>query len=151
MYLIVGVYYVFTFIGYSKYLTFPRVKRHKPFSFPPAYKILNKSANEVMAYNLSKLFSTHMHQLLIYYKYRKNTYQSVQNLYFIHYFATKISITFLAIQATRIQKFSAVSRSRPDSVGVWGSSRHVSSLISRNRPDSVAGEELSQMLCIKHF
>ena len=26
MYLIVGVYYVFTFIGYSKYLTFPRVK-----------------------------------------------------------------------------------------------------------------------------
>ena len=34
MYLIVGVYYVFTFIGYSKYLTFPRVKRHKPFSFP---------------------------------------------------------------------------------------------------------------------
>ena len=28
----------------------------------------------------------------------KNTYQSVQNLYFIHYFATKISITFLAIK-----------------------------------------------------
>ena len=55
-----------------------------------------------MAYNLSKLFSTHMHQLLIYYKYRKNTYQSVQNLYFIHYFATKISITFLAIKQPEV-------------------------------------------------
>ena len=55
-----------------------------------------------MAYNLSKIFSTHMHQLLIYYKYRKNTYQSVQNLYFIHYFATKISITFLAIKQPEV-------------------------------------------------
>ena len=30
-----------------------------------------------------------MHQLLIYHKYRKNTYQSVQNPHFIHYFATE--------------------------------------------------------------
>ena len=29
MYLVVDVYYVFTFIGYFKYLTFPRVKKHK--------------------------------------------------------------------------------------------------------------------------
>ena len=36
-----------------------------------------------------KLFSIHMHQLLIYHKYRKNTYQSVQNPHFIHYFATE--------------------------------------------------------------
>ena len=36
-----------------------------------------------------KLFSIHMHQLLIYHEYRKNTYQSVQNPHFIHYFATE--------------------------------------------------------------
>ena len=34
MYLVLGVYYVFTFVGYSKCLTFVRVERHKPFSFP---------------------------------------------------------------------------------------------------------------------
>ena len=36
-----------------------------------------------------KLFSIHMHQLLIYHKYRNYTYQSVQNPHFIHYFATE--------------------------------------------------------------
>ena len=34
MYIVSGVYYVVTFIGYSKYLRFARVKRHKPVSFP---------------------------------------------------------------------------------------------------------------------
>ena len=49
-----------------------------------------------------------MHQLLIYYKYRKNTYQYVQNLYFIHYFATKISITFLAIKQPEVSGIPAL-------------------------------------------
>ena len=38
---VLGVYYVFTFIGYSKYLTFLRVKIHKPFSFPLLLNVQN--------------------------------------------------------------------------------------------------------------
>ena len=34
MYLVLCVKYVFTFIGYSKYLTFVKIEGHKPFSFP---------------------------------------------------------------------------------------------------------------------
>ena len=41
-----------------------------------------------------------MHQLLIYYKYRKNTYPSVENLFFIQYFATKSHNHFSANHAT---------------------------------------------------
>ena len=120
---------------------------------PPPKKILATplSANEVMAYNLSKLFSTDMHQLLIYYKYRKNTYQSVQNLYFIHYFATNISITFLAIQATGssgcLQLFvSSVCHSFLSRVRT---SVRPSTFHSRNPPQSTAkpSAQLRKRLC----
>ena len=56
-----------------------------------------------------KLFSIHMHQLLIYHKYRKNTYQSVQNPHFIHYFATE-SQSLSCHQRNRKKKSSLDSR-----------------------------------------
>ena len=38
-----------------------------------------------------------MHQWFIYYKYRKNTYQYVENLFFIQYFATKSHFRFQSL------------------------------------------------------